>query len=109
MLELTRLPPVDLRALDALYRTRMRLPEPGREGALACGRKPIANAIPKTSAVDAVLRTTLAVTWPARTALPETLSDLNLSMMPPVMSWLTLTAVLAAPNPAHSSRTPGTR
>ena len=29
-------------------------------------------------------------------------------MMPPVMSVATLTAVVAAPNPAQSSRTPGT-
>ena len=29
-------------------------------------------------------------------------------MIPPVMSVVTLTAVVAAPNPAHSSSTPGT-
>ena len=29
-------------------------------------------------------------------------------MMPPVMSRQTVTAVLAEPTPAHSSRTPGT-
>ena len=29
-------------------------------------------------------------------------------MMPPVMSWLTDTAVPAEPTAAHSSRTPGT-
>ena len=34
--------------------------------------------------------------------------DRNRSMMPPVMSWLTLTAVVAAPKPAQSRMTPGT-
>ena len=29
-------------------------------------------------------------------------------MMPPVMSWQTVTAVVAEPTPAHSSSTPGT-
>jgi hypothetical protein len=32
----------------------------------------------------------------------------NRSMTPVVMSWLTLTAVMEAPKPAHSNRTPGT-
>ena len=53
------------------------------------------------------LRTTLAATWPARTAAPPTSSERNRSMMPPVMSLVTLTAVFAEPNPAHSNITPG--
>lgn len=44
-----------------------------------------------------MLRATLAATWPARIAAPLTSMDRNLSMIPPVMSWLTLTAVIDAP------------
>jgi hypothetical protein len=64
-------------------------------------------ATPNTRMVDAMLRAMLAATWPARIAGPRTSMDRNLSMIPPVMSWLTLTAVIAAPNPAHRTRTPG--
>ena len=74
----------------------------------ALGRKPIRNATPNTSTVEARLRTTLAATWPARTDAPATSRDRNRSMIPPVMSVVTLTAVVAAPNPALSSTTPGT-
>jgi hypothetical protein len=34
--------------------------------------------------------------------------DWNRSMIPPVMSWVMLTAVVDAPKPAHSRMTPGT-
>jgi hypothetical protein len=66
------------------------------------------NATPSTSAVDTRLRSTLAATWPASTAPPRTSIDRNRSTMPPFMSWLTVTAVVAAPEPAHSRMTPGT-
>ena len=49
-----------------------------------------------------------SATCPARTDDPPTSRDRNRSMMPPVMSVVTLTAVIEAPNPAHSSSTPGT-
>jgi hypothetical protein len=74
----------------------------------ALGRNPMRNATPSTRTVEARLRATLAATCPARMAAPPTSSDRNRSTIPPVRSWLTLTAVLAAPKPAHSSRTPGT-
>ena len=61
-----------------------------------------------TSTVETRLRSRLAVTCPASTAVPGTSSDRNRSMMPPVMSWQTVTAVVEAPVTAHSSRTPGT-
>jgi hypothetical protein len=54
------------------------------------------------------LRATLAVTWPNSTAAPLTSSERKRSTIPPCMSSLTLTAVIAAPKPAHSSSTPGT-
>ena len=74
----------------------------------ASGRNPIRKATPNTSTVEARLRTTLAATCPARMAGPVTSIDRKRSMMPPVMSVVTLTAVIEAPNPAHSSSTPGT-
>jgi hypothetical protein len=74
----------------------------------ALGRNPIRKATPNTSTVEARLRTTLAATCPARTDAPATSMDRNRSMMPPVMSAVTPTAVIEAPNPAHSSSTPGT-
>ena len=60
-----------------------------------------------TSSVDTKLRSKLAVTCPASTAVPDTSRDRKRSMMPPAMSWQTVTAVVAAPVTAHSSRTPG--
>jgi hypothetical protein len=66
------------------------------------------NATPNTKMVDAVLRATLAATCPARIAAPPMSIDRNRSTIPPFMSGLTLTAVVADPNPAQSSRTPGT-
>jgi hypothetical protein len=50
----------------------------------------------------------LATTCPASTEAPATSIDRNRSMIPPVMSLLTVTAVIEAPKPALSSRTPGT-
>ena len=61
----------------------------------ASGRKPISTATPKTSTVEAALRATLAATWPASTAAPPTSIERRRSMIPPVMSWLTVTAVVA--------------
>ena len=81
---------------------------PSQSSGDALGRNPIAKATASTIAVDAVLRTRLATTCPPRTAGPPTSMERNRSMIPPVMSWLTLTAVIDAPNPAHSSSTPGT-
>ena len=74
----------------------------------AWGRNPIANATPNTSAVEAALRSALAATCPQRIAGPPTSIDRKRSTMPPVMSWLTVTAVVAEPKPAHSRITPGT-
>src|SRR5215218_3423375 len=54
------------------------------------------------------LRTTLAATCPARIDAPATSRDRNRSMIPPVRSVVTPTAVVAAPNPALNSTTPGT-
>lgn len=79
-----------------------------RSSGPASGRKPMRKATPKTSAVATVLRSTLAATWPARIGVPPMSSDRKRSTMPPVMSWVTVTAVLAEPKPAHSSITPGT-
>ena len=53
---------------------------------LALGRNPIRNATPSTMRVEATLRTTLAATWPARTAAPPMSMDRNRSMIPPFMS-----------------------
>src|SRR5260370_11830719 len=72
-----------------------------------CGRKPMPNATAATSKVDTMLRTRLAVTCPASTAVPVTSRDRNRSMMPPAMSWQTVTAVVQAPVTAQTSRTPG--
>ena len=55
-----------------------------------------------------MLRATLAATCPASTDAPPMSIDRNRSMMPPVMSRLTDTAVLVEPTAVHSSRTPGT-
>jgi hypothetical protein len=79
-----------------------------QSGGPALGRNPIRKATPNTSTVEARLRTTLAATCPARTDAPATSMDRNRSMTPPVMSLVTPTAVIEAPNPAHSSSTPGT-
>gem|GEM_PF-1942643 len=73
-----------------------------------CGRNPMPNATAVTSTVEAMFRSRLAVTCPASTAVPGTSRDRNRSMIPPVMSWQTVTAVVAAPVTAHSSKTPGT-
>ena len=78
---------------------------PARE---ECGRNPRPNATAMTSTVDARFRSRLAVTCPASTAVPDTSRDRNRSMMPPAMSWQTVTAVVDDPVTAHSSRTPGT-
>ena len=67
---------------------------------------PTATATTRT--VDNGLRSRLAVTCPDRIAGPGTFRDRNRSMMPPVMSRQTVTAVMAAPVTAHSSSTPGT-
>ncbi len=68
----------------------------------------MATATANTRTVEAALRITLAATCPDSTAAPPMSIERNRSMMPPVMSWLTLTAVIDAPNPAQSSKTPGT-
>ncbi len=73
----------------------------------ACGRNPMPTATRATSTVDTMLRTRLATTCPASTEVPDTSSERNRSMMPPVMSWQTVTEVVAAPVTAHSSSTPG--
>jgi hypothetical protein len=61
-----------------------------------------ATATASTSSVEATLRTTLAATCPARTDGPPTSSERSRSTIPPVMSWLTLTAVVAEPNAPHT-------
>ncbi len=66
---------------------------------------PIATAV--TSRVETTLRARLAVTCPASTVVPGMSSARNRSMMPPVMSWQTVTAVVDPPVTAHNSRTPG--
>ena len=73
-----------------------------------CGRNPIASATANTSAADSRLRATLATTWPLISASPRTSIERNRSMIPLVRSWATVTAVVAAPNPTHTSSTPGT-
>ena len=66
------------------------------------------SATANTSTLEAALRATLAATCPASTGrLPMSMARKR-SMMPPVMSRQTVTAVLADPTPAHSSSTPGT-
>ena len=65
------------------------------------------NATAVTSTVDTRFRSRLAVTCPPSTAVPDTSSDRNRSMIPPAMSWQTVTAVVDAPVTAHSSKTPG--
>ena len=50
----------------------------------------------------------LATTWPVSGAAPEIGIERKRSIMPVVMSALTLTDVVAAPNPAQSRMTPGT-
>ena len=74
----------------------------------AVGRKPIASATASTSSVEARLRAALAATCPASTAAPPTSIARSRSMIPLVMSWLTLTAVVAELKPAHRRITPGT-
>ena len=74
----------------------------------ACGRNPIRNATPRTRTVEAALRSALATTCPVRTAgaadvqRPEAVDDAVGDVL------ATLTAVVAEPNPAHSSMIPGT-
>jgi hypothetical protein len=55
----------------------------------------MASATPRTSTVEAALRAMLATTCPVRTATPPMSMDRNRSMMPPCMSWVTVTAVVA--------------
>lgn len=54
-------------------------------------------AAARTSTVETRLRATPAITCPARTAVPPAASERKRSMMPPVMSVETLTAVAADP------------
>lgn len=72
------------------------------------GRKPMTKAAPRTRVVDRALRVTVAATCPARNGVPPTSSVRNRSTTPRRMSSLTVTAVLAAPNPAQRTSTPGT-
>jgi len=68
----------------------------------------MSSATPSTNTVETALRTTLATTWPPNTAAPLTSIERKRSMMPVVMSLHTLTAVIAEPNPAQRTSTPGT-
>ncbi len=68
----------------------------------------MAKAAPSTRAVESALRVTVAATCPARNGVPPTSSVRKRSTTPSRMSSLTETAVLAAPNPAQRTRTPGT-
>jgi len=92
----------------AATNARRRPETPSQASGRAAGRNPMRRATVKTRTVEAVLRTMLAATCPARTAGAPTSMDQNRSMMPPVMSWLTVTAVVAEPKPAHNRITPGT-
>src|SRR3954447_20143660 len=74
----------------------------------ADGLKPMTNAIAMTRAVDTALRTIDATTCPVSTPVGRIGSERNRSMMPPVMSLATSTAVLADPYPAVSRMIPGT-
>jgi hypothetical protein len=74
----------------------------------ALGRQPTARPTPMTSAVATRLRARLATTWPTRTSEPLIGMDRNRSTMPLLMSLATATAVVPAPNPAHSTMRPGT-
>ena len=87
----------------------------GRRAVVRCRQRPRAAASavspvtePTTTPVATRLRTRLATTWPVSTAQPRIGIVRNRSMIPVVMSWLTLTAVPAAPNPAQSRMMPGT-
>jgi hypothetical protein len=61
-----------------------------------------------TSTVATRLRARLATTWPIRSDELWIGMDLNRSTMPLAMSVATATAVVPAPNPAHSTIRPGT-
>ena len=61
-----------------------------------------------TRAVAIRLRARLAATWPTSTSDPLIGMDRNRSTMPLLMSVATATAVVPAPNPAHSTIRPGT-
>lgn len=68
----------------------------------------MSRATANTSVVETRLRTVLAATWPARIGIPPMSRVRKRSMMPPFMSSLTATAVVAEPKPAQRNRTPGT-
>jgi aminoglycoside phosphotransferase (APT) family kinase protein len=72
------------------------------------GRQPTPRPAPITSAVARRLRARLATMWPARIDEPWIGMERNRSTMPLVMSTATATAVVPAPNPAHSTIRPGT-
>ena len=63
----------------------------------AFASNPMRNAIPMTSAVETALRAIDATTCPVSTPVARIGSDRNRSMMPPVMSLATSTAVFADP------------
>ena len=93
--------------IASTYSARMQTASSQPPG-LPCGRKPIATATVTTSSVDAMFRATLETTWPLISASGRTSIERNRSMIPLVMSCDTVTAVVAAPNPTHTSSTPGT-
>ena len=61
-----------------------------------------------TDALEAALRTTLATTWPASSEVPRTSIERRRSVIPPVMSCDTPTAVSPALYATQISMTPGT-
>lgn len=71
--------------------------------------RPIGTATAKTRAAEIRLRTVLALTWPATKASPLISRARKRSMMPWVMSPLTLTAVVEAPSMTTVSTVPGVR
>src|SRR6266568_4283770 len=70
---------------------------------LAVGCQPTARATPITSAVASRFRARLAAMCPARTDELAIGMERNRSTMPLDMSVATATAVVPAPNPAHST------
>ena len=74
----------------------------------ALGRKPIRSATPMTAALATRLRRREAATGPTSTDDPKVGSVRNRSITPVCMSLAIEIAVLAAPNPAQRTMTPGT-
>ena len=72
------------------------------------GRQPTPRPTPITSAVASRLRARLATMCPASTDEAWIGIERNRSTMPLLMSVATTTAVVPAPNPAHSTIRPGT-